>query len=105
MCKQENLRWRPKGSQIQLDMAHICLGQWFTNGMKCYKIEWLTCSMTTPLFTALIFTVRCCIISLSLVETVWTEIDGPKWFLVCYKDFTKNWKSLYENTFYKFVKT
>lgn len=32
--KQENIRWRPEGSQILIEMVHMCQGQWFTNGIR-----------------------------------------------------------------------
>lgn len=46
VCKQENHRWRPNGSQLLLDLTRMCQRQWLTNGIRCLKVEGLTFLMT-----------------------------------------------------------
>lgn len=40
ICKQENLRWDQKALRFcNSEIAHKCLGQWFTNEIRCLKME------------------------------------------------------------------
>lgn len=49
VCKQEDLRWRPKLFLILREMAHVCLGQLLANDIRGFKMEGLLLwALTAP---------------------------------------------------------
>lgn len=40
-ASKKNVQWRPKDAWMMLKITNMCLGQWFRNGIRGLKMEWL----------------------------------------------------------------